>query len=222
MSGPVTSLRTDITRPLADALHTAPRVAWDIETSGLDWRTDSIGTCQLHAPEIGGVLVQLDGPPPERLREVLADPRVLKVFHHAPFDLRFLTSQWKTRVSSVACTKVASKLLNPNAPTGAHSLQHTLARHLGVHITKDERASDWLATELTPAQLAYAIADVAHLLPLLDVLEGQLHSAGLSGLFRECLAFLPTRVELDLRGYTDIFAYEQHPAARLEAPTPTR
>lgn len=208
MSDTVTALRGDLTSPLADALHAAPRVAWDIETSGLDWRIEKIGTCQLHAPEVGSVLVQLDDTVPERLREILADTDVLKVFHHARFDLRFLCSQWKTLAKSVACTKVASKLLDPHGPTESHSLQELLTRHLGIRIDKGaERVSDWMAQDLTPAQLDYAIADVAHLLPLFDVLLRQLRSVGLDALFDRCLDFLPSCVELDLRGYPDVFAY---------------
>ncbi len=145
-------LRDDIDGEVADALHAVPRVAWDIETSGLDWREDRIGTCQLHAPEIGTLIVQLNGKRPTRLAALLADPGVLKVFHHASFDLRFMTWQWKSAVESVACTKIASKLLEPHVPNDWHTLQTLLDRHLGVHISKVERISDWLADNLSEAQ----------------------------------------------------------------------
>lgn len=66
----------------------AGEVAWDIETSGLDWRLDRIATCQL-ATRTDAVVVQV-GPwgAPERLRSLLADVGVRKVFHHAPSSHR--------------------------------------------------------------------------------------------------------------------------------------
>src|SRR4051794_39086238 len=82
-------LRGDLTEDLLVELSQAPRVAWDIETTGLDWRTERIGTCQLFAPEVGVVIVQANDEVPDRLRQLLADPAILKVLHHAPFDLRF-------------------------------------------------------------------------------------------------------------------------------------
>jgi ribonuclease D len=200
-------LHNDLASDLADALHEVPRVAWDIETSGLDWRTDRIGTCQLYAPEVGTLIVQVNGKQPTRLGALLADPGVLKVFHHGPFDLRFMTWHWKVPAASVACTKIASKLLEPNAPNEAHSLQALLDRHLGVYISKAERISDWLADNLSDAQLTYAAADVTHLLPLLDSLAKELANAGLSDLYAQCTKFLPARVRLEIGGYPDVFAY---------------
>ncbi|MHB8341445.1 MAG: ribonuclease D [Mycobacteriales bacterium] len=200
-------LRHDLTGDLAAALHAVPRVAWDIETSGLDWRTDRIGTCQLHAPDVGTIIVQLNGHQPSLLPELLADPGVLKAFHHAPFDLRFMTWHWRTPAVSIACTKVASKLLTPHEANDSHSLQALLDRYLGVKISKAERISDWLADDLSEGQLRYAAADVTHLLPLLSSLEKELANAGLTGLYAQCIEFLPTRVQLEVDDYPDVFAY---------------
>mgnify|MGYP006194651211 CR=1 FL=1 len=48
--------------------------------------------------------------PPDRLYEFLV--QVQKVFHHAPFDLRFMVAQWNVTPRNIACTKVASKMLS--------------------------------------------------------------------------------------------------------------
>jgi ribonuclease D len=200
-------IRGDLGSDLAAALHAVPRLAWDIETSGLDWRTDRIGTCQVHAPEIGTFIVQLNGTLPTKLRGLLADRGVVKVFHHAPFDLRFMTWHWKVSAESVACTKIASKLLVPRARNEEHSLKALLAQHLDVHISKVERVSDWLAADLSEAQLRYAAADVTHLLPLLDTLEKELANDGLTDLYARCTEFLPARVQLETGEYPDVFAY---------------
>ncbi len=201
-------LRGDLSQELFEELTRATLVAWDIETSGLDWRTDRIGTCQLQSASGTSVLVQVDGEVPDRLRGLLSDPSVLKVFHHAPFDLRFMTTQWKTHAASVACTKVASKLLAPGAEPTEHSLKALLATHLGVQVEKGAvRTSDWTARDLTEEQLRYAVADVTDLLRLYEVLTDRLGKYGLMPLYESCLSFLPARVELEVGGWPDVFAY---------------
>ena len=145
---------------------------------------------------------------PDRLAALLRDPAVEKVFHHAPFDLRFMVHAWGISPTAIRCTKVASKLLEPNAPNDAHSLQQLVFRHLGIALAKGPvRTSDWSAAQLTAEQLEYATGDVLHLLALLDALNKELKGAGLVGLYDACCTFLPARVILELGGYPDVFAY---------------
>ena len=152
-------------------------------------------------------MVQIGTERPPRLCQLLASPSVRKVFHHAPFDLRFMVAQWSVVPSNVACTKVASKLLFPDQPGPQHSLLMLLEDHLGVTISKAQRLTDWLAADLTPAQLAYACGDVEHLLDLLDLLQDKLQNVGLREDFDACLRFLPTRVKLELGRWPDVFGY---------------
>lgn len=180
--------------------------AFDIETSGLDWSLDRIGTCQVATRREIAVVI-LDGGVPERLRALLEAPDVRKVFHHAPFDLRFMTYQWKAHAANVACTKIASKVLQPELETSEHSLMPLLARHLDVTISKDAQRSDWLQAELAPEQVDYAATDVAHLLELLDALLRKCAWAGATALVEESYRYLPTRVQLDIRGAGDVFVY---------------
>ncbi|MDQ2874527.1 MAG: ribonuclease D [Actinomycetota bacterium] len=200
-------LRDDLDEAFASRFGSAGCVAWDIETSGLDPRTDHIGTAQLHAPGLGTVIVQVGAVVPQRLCRLLADPAVRKVFHHAMFDLRFMVAHWDAQPARIACTKIASKLLSPQLATNCHSLQSLLASYLGVEISKAQRLTDWLAPELTAAQLAYASRDVAYLIPLLGELEQRLRTENLVGMYQACLDFLPTRVRLELGDWPDVFAY---------------
>ena len=186
----------------------ARRVAWDVETTGLDWRRERLATCQLFAEDTGVVIISLDDRKPDRLATLLEDPAVEKVFHHAPFDLRFMIHAWQVRPASIRCTKVASKLLEPEAPNQIHTLQQLVARHLGIALAKGPvRTSDWTAPDLAPEQIEYAAGDVLHLPDLLDVLTDALHKAGLTRLYDDCCAFLPARTVLELGDYPDVFAY---------------
>jgi ribonuclease D len=198
----------DLPTDLARAFAKANRVAWDVETTGLDWRQDRLAICQLFAEEVGVVVVKMGASRPKRLAALLEDLAVEKVFHHAPFDLRFMVHRWDVRPGSIRCTKVASKILAPDMPNEAHSLQHLASRHLGVSLAKGPvRTSDWTAASLTEDQLTYAAGDVLHLLALLDVLLAELDRTYLRPLYDDCCAFLPARVSLELGGYPDVFAY---------------
>jgi ribonuclease D len=206
----VSVVHSDLPHDTADAFFSASQVAWDTETTGLDWRHDRLATCQLFTESVGAVLISMgpDGHKPERLAALLEDPAVEKVFHHAPFDLRFMMNTWSVRPASVRCTKVASKLLDSSAPNERHSLQQLAKQHLGVALSKGPvRTSDWTKTDLTPEQVDYAAGDVAHLLPLFRLLSDALRQMGLSGLYDDCCAFLPARAALELGGYPDVFAY---------------
>jgi ribonuclease D len=199
----------DLPDDLWSAYATSSLVAWDIETSGLDWRKDRIGTCQLFAEGVGTVVVSADGAQvPERLKALLQDQRVVKVFHHAPFDLRFMVGIWGAHPASVRCTKVASKLLYPGAPNDAHSLKHLVARRLGVQLGKGPvRTSNWSAATLSAEQVQYAVADVMHLPRLLESLQTELGARGLAWLYDECCAFLPAHAALEVGNFPDVFSY---------------
>lgn len=197
----------DLPRDLYMEAVAAGTVAWDIETSGLNWAQDRIGTCQVAIQERVSIVVVDQENRPGILAALLEDPDVTKVFHHAPFDLRFMTHHWGVRAANVACTKIASKILNPELSSGEHSLKPVLRRHLGVEISKDEQVSDWLSSRLSNEQLQYAAADAAHLIALSQALWAKCSRAGLSDYLDASFAYLPTRVMLDLRGSGDVFAY---------------
>jgi ribonuclease D len=207
-SGSISVFTGDLPQGLFDDLQRADLVGWDVETSGLDWRADKLGTCQLFSVETGTAVVQMDGTIPQRLSHLLVDRRVRKIFHHAPFDLRFLCKAWSVTPASVYCTKIASKLLMPTAENSRHSLQALLASHLGIHVQKGRvRTSDWLSKSLTLEQVRYAAEDVMHLPALHGELTSKLSIRGLEKLYQDCCNFLPTRVALDMGGYPDVFAY---------------
>jgi ribonuclease D len=144
----VAVVKSDIDSELLALLREYKKVAWDIETSGLDWRTERIGVCQLYTPRSGTIVVQLGSRRPTNLCKLLEDPNVTKVFHHAPFDLRFMHHHWQVRSRNIADTKIASKLLSPDLPNEEHSLQELLDRYLAVSIGKEEQTSNWLVKHL--------------------------------------------------------------------------
>jgi ribonuclease D len=178
-------------------------VAIDTETMGLDPYRDRLCLVQLSQGDGSAVLVQFAGTydAPE-LKRLLADESVLKIFHFGRFDMAVLKHFLGVMPRPVYCTKVASKLARTF--TDRHGLKDLCKELLGIELSKQQQSSDWGAAELTPDQLAYAASDVLHLHALREKLDAMLRREGREGLARACLEFLPTRAELDLRGWSEI------------------
>ncbi|MDW8368908.1 MAG: ribonuclease D [Geminicoccaceae bacterium] len=186
-----------------------PVLAIDSETMGLDPFRDRLCLVQLTDGEGTVHLVRIE--PGQkvapRLALALADPDRLKILHFARFDLAMLRHRLGIDCRPVWCTKIASKLARTY--TDRHGLKDLCRELLGVELSKQEQSSDWGAEELNEAQLRYAASDVVHLHALKEKLEAMLEREGRLALAEACMAFLPTRVALDLEGFAtlDPFAH---------------
>ena len=178
-------------------------VAIDTETLGLNPYRDRLCLVQLSKGDGNAELVQFDRSydAPE-LTRLLTDESVLKIFHFGRFDMAVLKHSLGVMPRPVYCTKIASRLARTF--TDRHGLKDLCRELLGIEISKQQQSSDWGADQLTPDQLNYAASDVLHLHALREKLDAMLTREGREGLARACIAFLPTRVELDLRGWVDI------------------
>jgi ribonuclease D len=194
---------------LPDGLNLGPVVAIDTETMGLNPHRDRLCLVQLSAGDGDAHLVQVPrgGAPAPNLTALLADPAVLKLFHFARFDIAALLNAYGVVTAPVWCTKIASKLIRTY--TDRHGLKYLLAELIDVDVSKQQQTSDWGASHLTEAQMAYAASDVLHLHRLKAVLDELLAREGRTDLAQACFDFLPTRARLDLTGWheVDIFAH---------------
>jgi ribonuclease D len=203
---PIITFQEDISSEYVHKAQRSQLLAWDIETSGLDWRLDKIGVCQLCIPDGPIAVVKLADAPPQNLCRVLTDRRIQKIFHHAMFDLRFMVYNWRVSPQNMACTKIAAKLLRFENGNGS-SLQMLLKRFLGISIDKSLQTSDWVSGCLTNAQISYAFHEVAHLMPLLQALERELQAVGRLDLAHACFAHIPARVRLEIGDFGDVYGY---------------
>lgn len=184
-------------------------VAIDTETMGLNPHRDRLCVVQLSAGDGTAHVVQIlkDGPEPVRLKALLTDQNVLKIFHFARFDLAALSKNLGVMTTPVYCTKIASKLARTY--TDRHGLKDLAHEVLGVELSKQQQSSDWGAKDLTQQQLAYAAHDVLHLHAIKDKLDAMLAREGRTEFAAAAFRFLPVRAQLDLGGFADddIFAH---------------
>ena len=184
-------------------------IAIDTETLGLNPHRDRLCVVQISRGDGDADVVQIvpDGPAPAVLIRVLADPAVLKIFHFARFDLAVLSLRLGVMPGPVYCTKIASKLVRTY--TDRHGLKDLTRELIGIDLSKAQQSSDWAAADLSQAQIEYAASDVLHLHALKERLDSMLARENRRALAESCFAFLPTRAQLDLLGWseTDIFAH---------------
>lgn len=192
-----------------DVLGAGP-VAVDTETMGLQTLRDRL--CLLQISDGGGDehLVRFN---PESdysapvLKQILADPDRIKLYHFARFDLAAIEYYMGVMAEPVFCTKIASRLIRTY--TDRHGLKELVRELLGQDISKQQQSSDWGGPVLSDAQRDYAASDVRFLHRLKDELEIRLEREGRTAMAQACFDFLPHRARLDIAGWpeTDIFAH---------------
>lgn len=183
-------------------------VAIDTEAMGLQPHRDRLCLAQLSAGDGICHLVRFapgayDAP---RLKALLADPKVLKIFHFGRFDIALLRHYLGVLAAPVYCTKIASKLARTF--TDRHGLKDLCRELLGVELSKQQQSSDWGAAQLSDEQLRYAAADVLHLHALRGRLDEILAREGRQALAQACFAFLPSVALLDLSGFSASEVFE--------------
>ncbi len=208
-------LRGDLTEELLEAYLSGSEIAIDTETMGLLTLRDRLCLVQLCDRRMRASMVQITReslgsahPLAERaprLKRLLEDERVLKVFHFARFDVAALKHWLGIDVKPIYCTRTASKLVRTY--TDRHGLKDNLAELLDVEMDKAARHTDWSAEVLSKEQVYYAISDVTLLLPLMDKLHGMLVREGRAELAQECFRAIPTFARLDLLGYLALFEH---------------
>ena len=184
-------------------------VAIDTETLGLNPHRDRLCVVQLSPGDGTADVVQIpaNGVASPNLVKLLSDPKRLKIFHFARFDLAVLFHTYKVMATPVYCTKIASRLTRTY--TDRHGLKDLTRELLGIEVSKQQQSSDWGAADLTEAQIAYAASDVLHLHALKAKLDTMLAREHRTDLAEACFKFLPARARLDLDGWAeqDIFSH---------------
>ena len=204
----------DLTHEQLAAYTASGQVAVDTETRGLDHHRDRLCLVQLCDREGRGTLVRIpryevDGPPLEdrapRLKQLMEDRGVLKVFHFARFDVAALAYNLGIRTAPLYCTRTASKLARTY--TDRHGLKDVAAELLDVEMDNAARHTDWADATLSPEQVRYAISDVTLLLAIMDRLQAILVREQRDQLAFACMAVIPTMSDLDLLGYDLLFEH---------------
>ena len=187
---------------LPDDLDLGNLIAVDGEFMGLNIRRDPLCLIQISSGNSDAHIIQLDrmNYKAPNLINVLQNDKITKIFHYGRADLAFIKYYLKTETNNILDTKIASKLSRSYSDN--HSLKTLIKEFINVDISKQFQSSDF-GGELTPAQLKYCANDVIYLHKIHKELNKILIRENRFELYKECLKFLKTRVDLDLALFRD-------------------
>jgi ribonuclease D len=113
---------------------------------------------------------------------LMADHRVLKVFHAARQDIEIVWHQASIIPTPIFDTQVAAMVLGHG---DSISYDQLVQRITGDTLDKSHRFTDWTRRPLSGAQLAYAVSDVTHLRDVYLQLSTELEDRGRGDWMRE-------------------------------------
>ena len=187
---------------LPDDLNLGNIIAIDGEFMGLNVRRDPLCLIQVSSGKSDAHIVQFDRKNyhAPNLVKVLNDESITKIFHYGRADMAHIKYYLNTDTNNILDTKIASKLARSYSDN--HSLKTLIKEFTNIDISKQFQSSDF-GGELTPAQLKYCANDVIYLHQIHSELQKILERENRMHLYKGCLKFLKTRVELDLALFRD-------------------
>ena len=187
---------------LPDDLKLGNIIAVDGEFMGLNVRRDPLCLIQISSGNSDAHIIQFDRESYKapNLINILKDDKIIKIFHFARADMAHIKYYLKTEINNILDTKIASKLARSYSDN--HSLKTLIKEFIGIDISKQFQNSDF-GGDLTAAQLKYCANDVLYLHKIHEELNKILIREKREKLYKDCLKFLKTRVELDLALFKD-------------------
>ena len=187
---------------LPDDLDLGNVIAVDGEFMGLNVRRDPLCLIQVSSGNSDAHIIQLDRSKYEapNLSKILNNSNIIKIFHYGRADIAHIKYYLKTETNNIFDTKIASKLAR--SYSDSHSLKTLIKEFVNVDISKQFQSSDF-GGDLTPAQMKYCANDVIYLHKIHNELNNILIREKRIDLYKDCLKFLKTRVELDLAFFKD-------------------
>lgn len=153
-------------------------VSLDVETSGFDpfgnWVQEESGKWVSNAAIR---LIQLEGngkcinfdlkyltkTSRDKIRDFISDPERIFIIMNAKFDMKWLMVHLGVKFHRIYDIMIASQLISRGQPKFGHSLKAIVKYHFDYDMDKAMGASNWMAAELSQAQIKYASYDVAFL-----------------------------------------------------------
>lgn len=121
------------------------------------------------------------------LYELLADHKILKVFHAARQDIEIFFHRTGRIPAPIVDTQVAAMVCGFGDAVSYETLAGKLA---GARIDKSSRFTDWSHRPLTERQLQYALSDVTHLRQTYEKLRRRIEKSGRADWVKEEMAVL--------------------------------
>ena len=205
----IIKIKEDITSEIAHSFKNS--IAIDTEATGLQIpERDKLSLIQICDEKENVYIIQPNKKTYKapNLVSVLENDKILKIGHFLRFDKNALEFFLKCEMKNIFDTKIASKIVRTY--TDAHGLKNLVQEFCNKSLDKRQGSSDWNKdlNDLSNKQLEYAANDVIYLHKIKSELEKMLIRENRMDIFKSCINFLNTRVELDQNGFKfDIFEH---------------
>ena len=203
----IIKIKEDITSEIAKSFKNS--IAIDTEATGLQIpERDKLSLIQICDEKENVYIIQPNKKTYKapNLVSVLENDKILKIGHFLRFDKSALEFFLKCKMKPIFCSKIGSRLCRTYS--SEHGLKNLVQEFCGKKIDKKYGSSDWNKDldDLSDNQLQYAANDVIYLHKIKQELSKMLLRENRMDLFKKCMNFLETRVELDQKGFKeDIF-----------------
>jgi ribonuclease D len=186
-------------------------VAIDTEAMGLNQQRDRLCLVQLCPLDKGvcyliKIRPQVKAAP--RLKALLANPGVSKLFHFARFDCNLLQRTFHVACENIHCTKIMSKMAR--SYTSYHSLKDLCRQLINIEIGKAQGSSDWGDPLLTQAQKLYAAKDVCYLHEIFKELKKILLRENRLDIYEQTRKSLENWINLEVNHFSLDFLWSHH------------
>jgi|TARA_B110000914_G_scaffold97119_1_gene85366 ribonuclease D len=205
----IIKLQEDITPEIAKSFNSS--IAIDTEATGLQIpERDKLSLIQICNEDGDIYIIQPDRKTYKapNLVSILENDKIQKIGHFLRFDKNGLEYFLKCKMVNIFDTKIASKIVRTY--TDSHGLKTLVQEFCNKNLDKRQGSSDWNRdiSELSDKQLEYAANDVLYLHKIKNELEKMLIRENRMDLYKKCINFLDTRIELDQTGFKfDIFEH---------------
>lgn len=178
-------------KALCDRLATADYVTVDTEFMRESTYWAKLCLVQIAGPDESAAVDPLaPGIDLDPLFKLMANPKILKVFHAARQDLEIFHHLSGEVPHPIFDSQVAAMVCGFGDSVAYDTLASRLA---GAQIDKNSRFTDWARRPLTERQVGYALADVIHLRPIYEKLSQMLKKNGRQHWLGEEMAILTDR-----------------------------
>ncbi|MDY0362154.1 MAG: HRDC domain-containing protein [Desulforegulaceae bacterium] len=157
---------------LCTHLKSCEKVGVDLEGDGMYHFREKICLIQLSDGVSDWIIDPLKAKKIEILAPFFFDPKILKIFHGADYDIKSLYRDYGIVVNNLFDTEIAARF----AGLRLSGLDHLMMDFLGVKTEKKYQKKDWSIRPLPNDMLDYAAMDSRYLIEICEILREKLKS----------------------------------------------
>lgn len=151
-------------------LKSCEKVGVDLEGDGMYHFREKICLIQLSDGVSDWIIDPLKVKKIDKLAPVFFDPKILKIFHGADYDIKSLYRDYGIVVNNLFDTEIAARF----AGLRLSGLDHLMMDFLGVKTEKKYQKKDWSVRPLPMDMLDYAAMDSRYLIEIFEILKFRL------------------------------------------------